>query len=108
MGLGTILMKFLSGPLQEIGAFAPGDVFPHLFVTGNGPGIFQYALVSSIIVTFVAGVLGSFLIIRNLALIGGWFGSCILWRDMCWLGSGICRSNGLCACILRNRGYFDF
>ena len=30
MGLGTILMKFLSGPLQEIGAFAPGDVFPHL------------------------------------------------------------------------------
>ena len=70
MGLGTILMEFLSGPLQEIGAFAPGDVFPHLFVTGNGPGIFQYALVSSIIVTFVAGVLGSFLMMRNLALIG--------------------------------------
>ena len=70
MGLGTIMMEFLSEPLQKIGAFAPGDVFPHLFVTGNGPGIFQYALVSSIIVTFVAGVLGSFLLMRNLSLIG--------------------------------------
>ena len=33
MGLGTIMMKFLSKPLQEIGAFAPGEVCPHLFVT---------------------------------------------------------------------------
>ena len=67
-------------------------------MTGNGPGIFQYALVSSIIVTFVAGVLGSFLIIRNLSLIGDGlahvtFGGVVL----AWFGRR--RSNGLCACI---------
>ena len=42
----------------------------HISCDWKWAGIFQYALVSSIIVTFVAGVLGSFLIIRNLALIG--------------------------------------
>ncbi len=70
MGLGTLLMEVLASPLQAIGEFVPGEVFPHFFVTSDGPGLFQYALVSSVVVTFVAGVLGSFLMMRNLSLIG--------------------------------------
>ena len=44
----------------------PGEIFPYFFTME----MFQRALVAAVLVTLVAGVLGSFLLVRNLALIG--------------------------------------
>ena len=65
MGIGSILMGIISPMLESIAPFVPGDVFPHFF-----SGLFQNALVASVMVTIVAGFLGSFLLVRNLSLIG--------------------------------------
>ena len=66
MGVGTVLLD-LAGPVFEfIAPFAPGEIFPYFFTME----MFQRALLAAILVTIVAGVLGSFLLVRNLALIG--------------------------------------
>ncbi|MAS80689.1 MAG: hypothetical protein CMA28_03615 [Euryarchaeota archaeon] len=65
MGIGDLVMSALAPVLEFIAPVVPGEIFPHFF-----SGIFQNALVASVIVTIVAGILGSFLMIRNLSLIG--------------------------------------
>ena len=65
MGIGSALMHFLSPILESIAPFVPGEVFPHYF-----SGLFQNSLVAAVLVTAVAGFLGSFLLVRNLSLIG--------------------------------------
>lgn len=65
MGVGSALMRVLSPILESIAPFVPGETFPHYF-----SGLFQNALVASVLVTIVAGFLGSFLLVRNLSLIG--------------------------------------
>ena len=58
-------MELISPMLERIAPYVPGEIFPHFF-----SGLFQNALVASVMVTVVAGFLGSFLLIRNLSLIG--------------------------------------
>ena len=65
MGIGDSVMSVLGPVLEFIAPVVPGEIFPHFF-----SGIFQNALVASVIVTFLAGILGSFLMVRNLSLIG--------------------------------------
>lgn len=66
MGAGSTLMSVLIPVLEFIEPVVPGDIFPFFFTLE----IFQRALIASILVTIVAGFLGSFLLIRNLALMG--------------------------------------
>ncbi len=73
MGIGEILLngygRYFDGigvEMERIAPYVPGDTFPYFFTME----IFQRALVSSILVTVIAGLLGSYLLIRNLALIG--------------------------------------
>ena len=66
MGAGSTLMSVLVPVLEFIEPAVPGDIFPFFFTLE----IFQRALIASILVTIVAGFLGSFLLIRNLALMG--------------------------------------
>ena len=65
MGVGSSLMELISPVLERIAPYVPGEIFPHFF-----SGLFQNALVASVMVTVVAGLLGSFLLVRNLSLIG--------------------------------------
>ncbi|MEC7756229.1 MAG: metal ABC transporter permease [Candidatus Thermoplasmatota archaeon] len=65
MGAGSALMELISPVLERIAPYVPGEIFPHFF-----SGLFQNALVASVMVTVVAGFLGSFLLVRNLSLIG--------------------------------------
>ena len=65
MGIGSVVMSVVSPILEAIAPIVPGETFPHFFT-----GLFQNALVASIMVTVVAGLLGSFLLVRNLSLIG--------------------------------------
>ena len=66
MGLGTAILE-VTAPLMEFFApLMPGEIFPYFFTME----MFQRALLAAILVTIVAGFLGSFLLIRNLALIG--------------------------------------
>ena len=66
MGLGTTLLDLIGPVMEFIAPIVPGDIFPYFFTME----MFQRALVAAILVTVVAGVLGSFLLVRNLALIG--------------------------------------
>ena len=66
MGIGSIILKIVTPVLELIAPFIPGDVFPYFFTME----LFQRALIASLLVTVVAGYLGTFLLIRNLALIG--------------------------------------
>ena len=70
MGIGNMLMDILSPILQSIGPYMPGETFPHFFISKNGPGLFENALVAALIVTVLACLIGSFLMIRNLSLLG--------------------------------------
>ena len=70
MGIGNMLMDILSPILQSIGPYMPGETFPHFFISKNGPGLFENALVAALIVTVLACILGSYLMIRNLSLLG--------------------------------------
>ena len=63
---GSILMNAFTPILEAISPIVPGEIFPFFFTME----MFQRALISAIIVTVVAGLLGTFLLIRNLALIG--------------------------------------
>lgn len=66
MGLGVWLHELVSPAMEAIAPYLPGDVFPFFFTLD----MFQRVLVASFVITVIAGVLGSFLLIRNMALIG--------------------------------------
>lgn len=59
-------MDIFSPLMEFIAPVMPGEVFPFFFTME----LFQRALLAAIMVTIVAGFLGTFLLIRNLALIG--------------------------------------
>ena len=60
------ILNLVSPYFELIGPIMPGEVFPYFFTME----MFQRALLSAMMVTIVSGFLGSFLLIRNLALIG--------------------------------------
>lgn len=64
--LGEILMKIFTPILEFVSPIVPGEIFPYFFTME----MFQRATISALIVTIVAGLLGTFLLMRNLALIG--------------------------------------
>ena len=66
MGIGEYVMEVAKPLLEFIAPMVPGEIFPYFFTME----MFQRALVAAVLVTLVAGVLGSFLLVRNLALIG--------------------------------------
>ena len=66
MVLGAIIMDIFSPMLELIEPIMPGETFPYFFKME----MLQRALIASVMVTIVAGFLGTFLLIRNLALIG--------------------------------------
>lgn len=66
MGIGVAILNLVSPYFELIGTIMPGEVFPYFFTME----MFQRALLSAMMVTIVSGFLGSFLLIRNLALIG--------------------------------------
>ena len=66
MGVGAIILKLVAPFLEFIAPVIPGEIFPYFFTME----MFQRALIAALLVTIVAGFLGTFLLIRNLALIG--------------------------------------
>ena len=64
--IDTPIMWLLDPIMSQIAPYAPGETFPSFFTVT----LFQNAFVAALLVTVVAGYLGSFLLIRNLALIG--------------------------------------
>lgn len=66
MRIGEYVMEVAKPVLEFIAPMVPGEIFPYFFTME----MFQRALVAAVLVTLVAGVLGSFLLVRNLALIG--------------------------------------
>ena len=60
------MLDLTSPYLEWIGPIMPGEVFPYFFTME----MFQRALLAAMAVTIVSGFLGSFLLIRNLSLIG--------------------------------------
>ena len=66
MGVGSIILKLVAPFLEFIAPIIPGEIFPYFFTME----MFQRALIAALLVTIVAGFLGTFLLIRNLALIG--------------------------------------
>ena len=78
MGIGAVVLDIL-GPVLEFivnpcfgtdcqasWSPIPGEVFPYFFSLE----MFQRALVASLVVSIVAGFLGSFLLLRNMSLLG--------------------------------------
>ena len=66
MGVGSELMSLISPIMERIAPHVPGEIFPSFFTVP----LFQNAFVAALLVTMVASYLGSFLMIRNLSLIG--------------------------------------
>jgi len=66
MGIGVIILEIFTPLLEFIAPMMPGEIFPYFFTME----MLQRALVTAIIVTIVAGFLGAFLLVQNLALIG--------------------------------------
>ena len=66
MGVGATNLKLVAPFLEFIAPIIPGEIFPYFFTME----MFQRALIAALLVTIVAGFLGTFLLIRNLALIG--------------------------------------
>ena len=64
IGRGTL--RTVSPILEFFAPIVPGNTFPLYFETG----LFQSALIAAILATIIAGLMGSFLLIRNLSLIG--------------------------------------
>ena len=65
MGIGSTLLDLTSPVLEAIAPFMPGEIFPYFF----SMDMLQRAMLAAIMVTIVAGVLGTFLLIQNLALL---------------------------------------
>lgn len=66
MGIGEIILYLVAPIMESLAPIVPGEIFPYFFEWE----IFQRALISVILVTVVAGMLGVFLIVQNLSLIG--------------------------------------
>jgi zinc transport system permease protein len=66
MVVGDLVIEILGPFLEFLEPLIPGEWFPLYFVKPY----FQRPLIAAIFVSMVAGFLGSFLLIRNLALIG--------------------------------------
>ena len=66
MEVGSELMSRISPIMESIAPHVPGEIFPSFFTVP----LFQNAFVAALLVTMVAAYLGSFLLIRNLALMG--------------------------------------
>ena len=66
MGIGSWMIRQLSPILKDLAPHMPGEFFPSYFLLEY----FHRPLIASIVVAIVAGFLGTFLLIRNLALIG--------------------------------------
>ena len=66
MDIGSWIIRRLSPLLKDLAPIVPGDFFPSYFLLDY----FHRPLIASLIVSLVAGFLGTFLLIRNLALIG--------------------------------------
>ena len=64
--LGGWLLTLLSPLMEAIAPVVPGEVFPFFFTME----VFQRALLAATVVTVVSAVMGCFLLIRNMALIG--------------------------------------
>ena len=65
-GLGLEILKLVAPVLEDIAPIMPGTTFPRFF----DMEMMQRSLIASLMVTIVAGILGVFLIIQNLSLIG--------------------------------------
>ena len=66
MGIGMLLLEIVAPFLEFISPIMPGEIFPYFFKME----MFQRAFLAAIMVTIVAGFLGVFLLMQNLALIG--------------------------------------
>ena len=66
MGLGVVVLNFIAPYFELMAPLMPGEVFPYFFTME----LFQRALLAALMVTVVAGILGTYLLIQNLALIG--------------------------------------
>ena len=64
--IGNTVLKLLAPFLEFIAPIIPGEIFPYFFTME----MFQRSLIAALLVTIVAGFLGLFLLMRNLALIG--------------------------------------
>lgn len=62
----NILVSIFAPLMEMIAPIMPGEFFPYFFTME----MFQRALIASILVTVTSGLIGSFLLLRNLALIG--------------------------------------
>ena len=65
-GLGLEILTLLAPLLEILAPLMPGDIFPRFF----DMEMMQRSLIASVMVTIVAGILGVFLIVQNLSLIG--------------------------------------
>ena len=66
MDLGELVIESLGPLLESLEPFIPGEWFPLYFTRVY----LQRPLIASVVVAMVAGFLGTFLLMRNLALIG--------------------------------------
>ena len=66
MAISEPLVEFLGFFLEPLAPFMPGHTFPAFFELQ----MFHRALIAAFLVTIVAGFYGSFLLMRNLALMG--------------------------------------
>ncbi|MBH34621.1 MAG: hypothetical protein CMB74_04125 [Euryarchaeota archaeon] len=66
MGLGVWLLERLAPAMESIAPLMPGEYFEMFFTVE----MFQRVLLAGFVIALVAGALGSFLLIRNMALIG--------------------------------------
>lgn len=64
--LGGPILEAVTPALEWIAPFVPGEVFPYFFTME----MFQRALIATLLVTVIAGILGTYLLVQNLALIG--------------------------------------
>ena len=73
MGIGTILLEFFIPVSEFFLPIIPGDVFPYFFgktINGHPVEMFQRSLFATFLITSIACLLGPYLMIRNLSLIG--------------------------------------
>ena len=66
MGLGEWLLAGTAPLMEALAPIVPGETFPFFFTME----LFQRALLAALVVTVVSAVMGCFLLIRNMALIG--------------------------------------
>ena len=66
MGVGDFIIEVVGPVLESLEPIVPGEWFPLYFIRPY----LQRPLIAAVFVSMVAGFLGSFLLIRNLALIG--------------------------------------